>query len=56
MSFLMIYQLQTDDKSLMGGLCDIEFHISAFIKRDQPDPWIKDQIKTILLSTISPLQ
>ena len=29
---------------------------SAFIKRDQPDPWIKDQIKTILLSTISPLQ
>ena len=29
---------------------------SAFIKRDQPDPWIKDQIKTILLSTMSPLQ
>ena len=29
---------------------------SAFIKRDQPDPCIKDQIKTILLSTISPLQ
>ena len=29
---------------------------SALIKRDQPDPWIKDQIKIILLSTISPLQ
>ena len=29
---------------------------SAFIKRDQSDPWIKDQIKNILLSTISPLQ
>ena len=29
---------------------------SAFIKPDQPDPWIKDQIKIVLLSTISPLQ
>ena len=29
---------------------------STFIKPDQPDPWIKDQIKIILLSTISPLQ
>ena len=29
---------------------------SAIIKPDQPDPWIKDQIEIILLSTISPLQ
>ena len=29
---------------------------SAFIKPDQLDPWIKDQIKITLLSTISHLQ
>ena len=29
---------------------------SAFIKPDQLDPWIKDQIKITLLSTIAPLQ
>ena len=29
---------------------------STFIKPDQPDPWIKDQIKIILPSTISHLQ
>ena len=29
---------------------------SAFIKRDQLDPWIKDQLRSALLSTISPLQ
>ena len=28
----------------------------AFIKPDQLDPWIKDQIKITLLSTILPLQ
>ena len=28
----------------------------TFIKPDQLDPWIKDQMKTTLLSTISPLQ
>ena len=31
-------------------------HWSTFIKSDQLDPWIKDQIKTTLLSTIAPLQ
>ena len=29
---------------------------SAFIKPDQPDPWIKDQLGKALLSTILPLQ
>ena len=28
----------------------------TFIKPDQLDPWIKDQVKMTLLSTISPLQ
>ena len=29
---------------------------SAFIKPDQLDPWIKDQLENALLSTISPVQ
>ena len=29
---------------------------SAFIKRDQLDPWIKDQLRNALLSTILSLQ
>ena len=29
---------------------------SAFIKPDQLDPWIKDQLEKALLSTISPVQ
>ena len=28
----------------------------TFIKHDELDPWIKDQMKITLLSTVSPLQ
>ena len=48
---------------IMGTSIPVWWHLyierapgSAFIKPDQPGPWIKDQIKIILLSTISPIQ
>ena len=48
LKYLLIFSLVAVPHSGLPG--------SAFIKRDQPDPWIKDQIKIILLSTISPIQ
>ena len=40
-----------------GNICGrSDDQSSAFIKPDQLDPWIKDQIKIILLPTVSHLQ
>ena len=44
-----------DDKSVNGGHHDMIRSGSAFIKPDQRNPWIKDQIKITLLPIISHL-
>ena len=57
-NILLTYFIQVSiyatDKS-MDGIVIISPG-SAFIKRDQLDPWIKDQLRNALLSTILSLQ
>ena len=46
---------ELNDKDHSSVLCDIDPG-SAFIKPDQRNPWIKDQLGNALLSTILHLQ